>query len=66
MTPESGKPPASDFATVIISGFNAAMLDAEHAAGAGEAGLHFVGDQQDAMAVTDLTQRHQEFVRCAS
>ena len=36
---------------------DAGILDAEHLAGAREAGLHLVGDQQDAVLVADLAQR---------
>ena len=39
------------------------MVHGEHLAGAGKAGLHFVGDQQDAVFVTDGAQRGQEAVR---
>ena len=39
------------------------MLHGEHLAGAREAGLHLVGDQQDAMLVADLAQRRHEVAR---
>ena len=41
---------------------HAGMLDREHFAGAGEAGLDFVGDEQDAVLFAQLLQFAQEFV----
>ena len=35
----------------------------EHLAGAGKAGLHLVGDQQDAVLVAELAQRQQKLGR---
>ena len=42
-------------------GLHAGMLDAEHPAGAAEAGLHLVDDQQDAMAVAERAQAFEQF-----
>ena len=44
-------------------GLDAGILDAEHLAGAREAGLHLVGDQQDAVLVADRAQRLEQFGR---
>ena len=39
------------------------VVHGEHLAGAGKAGLHLVGDQQDAVLVADLAQRRHEIAR---
>ena len=42
---------------------DAPVLDGEHLAGAAHAGLHFVGDQQDAVLVAQLAQLAMELRR---
>ncbi|SVK46432.1 Uncharacterised protein [Acinetobacter baumannii] len=44
-------------------GLNAVVLHGEQLAGTGEAGLHFVGDQQDAVLVAQRAQRLHEIGR---
>ena len=53
-TPESGRPAAIDFATVIRSGSTPKCSIANMPPGAAEAGLHLVGDEDDPLAVADL------------
>ena len=47
----SGRPPASPFGQGHDIGLDAGVLEPEHLAGAGEARLNFVGDEQDAVLV---------------
>ena len=56
ITPESGRPAAIDFATVIRSGSTREVLHREHAAGASEAGLHLVRDEDDAVPVAERAE----------
>ena len=53
ITAESGRPPASDFARRHEVGLEAVVLAGEQPAGAAEAGLHLVGDEQDAVLAAD-------------
>ena len=53
ITPESGRPAAIDFATVIRSGSTPVVLDREDPAGAPEAGLDLVDDEDDPVLVAD-------------
>ena len=62
-TPESGSPPAIDLATVIEVGLDAEVLDREEPAGAAEAGLDLVGDEDDAVAVAEPAQAAHELGR---
>ncbi len=39
------------------------MLDAEHLAGAREAGLHLIRNEQDAMGVANLAQFDEQLLR---
>ena len=50
----SGKPSAMPLAVTRMSGSTAVMLDGEHFAGAAESGLHFVGDEKNAVAIEDF------------
>ena len=45
-------------------GPHAVVLDREHLAGAAEAGLHLVGDEQDAVLAADLFEAAEERHRC--
>ena len=62
-TPESGSPPAIDFATRHQVGLDAVVLDREHPPGAAEAGLHLVDDEEDPLAVADRAQPLHELRR---
>ena len=62
VTAASGRPPPSDFAVTIKIGLDAVALAGEQRAGAPEAGLHFVGDEEDAVLVAEIDQ-HLEIVR---
>ena len=57
MRPEIGKPPPSAFGDRDQVWLNAVILNGEHFAGLGKARLYFVGDKQDAVAVTDFPER---------
>ena len=63
ITPESGRPAAIDFATVIRSGSTLVVLDREHLSGAAEAGLHLVDDEDDAVVVADPAHALEELRR---
>ena len=63
MMPESGMPEAIPLAMTRMSGERVVPFRRPHPAGASHAGLHLVGDQQDAVAVGDLPQCGQERVR---
>ena len=56
------KPPAMPFAVVIRSGTMPKMLAGEQRAGAGEAGLHLIGDEDDAVRAAPLHERGEEAV----
>ena len=56
ITPDSGRPEAIDFATVIRSACTGEVLHREHARRAAEPGLHLVRDEDDAVAVADRAQ----------
>ena len=62
-TPESGRPPAIDLATVMRSGSTPKRSIANRRAGAAEAGLHLVGDHNDAVLVADRAQSAHELGR---
>ncbi len=64
ITADSGRPPAMLFATVIRSGSTPAVFDREHPAGTAEAGLDFIGDEQDAVLLAARLERAQKFRRC--
>ena len=59
-TPESGSPPAIDFATIIEVRLDAEVLHREHPPGTTEAGLHLVRDQHDPVVVADAPQALDE------
>ena len=56
----TGKPPPSALATAMMSGVDAGALIGEQVAGAADAGLHLVEDQQQAVLVAQLAQAAQE------
>ena len=60
ITPDSGRPPAIDFATIIRSGLDVEVLHREHPPRAAEAGLHLVGDEDDPVLVADSPQTLDE------
>ena len=62
VTAASGKPPPRDFAVTMQIGLDAVTLAGEQRAGASEARLHFVGDEEDAVLVAEIDQ-HFEVVR---
>ena len=63
ITPESGRPAAIDFATVIRSGSTPKCSIANILPGAAEAGLHLVGDEHDPVSVADRAQPFHERAR---
>ena len=56
ITPDSGRPPAIDFATVNRSASTSKCSIANIRAGPPEAGLHLVGDEDDPVLVADPAQ----------
>ncbi len=56
----TGMPFPSPLARHMMSGRVAGVLDGEEAAGAGEAGLHLVGDEQDPVAVAEPAEAGEE------
>ena len=56
ITPESGRPPAIDFATIIRSGSTSKCSIANIRAGSPEARLHLVGHEDDPVLVADPAQ----------
>ena len=63
ITPESGSPPAIDFATIIEVRLDVEVLHREHPTGPPEAGLHLVRDEDDAVLVADPAQALDELGR---
>ena len=63
MTPESGSPAAIDLAIVIRSGSTPKCSMANVLPGAAEAGLHLVGDQDDAVLVAEPAHALDELLR---
>ena len=62
-TPESGSPPAIDFAIVDQVGLDPVVLDREELARAAEAGLHLVDDEHDPVLVADPAHALEELRR---
>ena len=60
VTADSGRPPAMPLAVTIRSGTTPSWSHANIVAGAGEAGLHLVGDEDDAVGAAPLGERGQE------
>ena len=56
-------PPPSDLATARMSGINIPMIHAPQLAGAAQAGLDFVGDQQHAVMPGRFTDARPEIIR---
>ena len=56
MNAPSGRPPASGFATVTMSGSELEFLVGKFAAGAAEAALDFVGDQRGVVVEGELAR----------
>ena len=63
ITPESGRPPAIDFATIIEIRLDVEVLHREHPPGAPEPGLHLVRDEDDPVLVADPAQTLDELRR---
>jgi hypothetical protein len=63
MTADKGTPPAMLLATVMRSGSTPECSIGKQLARAREAGLNFVGDEQDAVPVTERAQAAEEFWR---
>ena len=63
ITPESGKPAAIDFATVIRSALDVEVLHREHRPRPSETGLHLVGDEHDPVAVAERAKPADEVGR---
>ena len=59
----SGKPPPMPLATAMMSGVIAGALIGEQLAGAADAGLHLVEDQQQPVLVAELAQALEELRR---
>ena len=60
---ENGKPAGDALGHADDVGLDAVVLDGEHLAGATEAALHLVGDEQDAVLPAALDEAGQERVR---
>ena len=60
VTAESGSPPPRAFAVVMRSGDDSLVLAGEHRAGAAEAGLDLVGDEDDAVLACELGDAGEE------